>query len=94
MPYRSANVGHEVKNGKMHQQWEVVYLKDMPKEPTKGMLSKNYGLIVERPFYVISGLKSGKYLDIVGRNMVIKTRNGRNTQLWYFDQRSRTIKNW
>jgi hypothetical protein len=24
--------------------------------------------------------------------MVIKTRNGRSTQLWYFDQRSKTIK--
>jgi hypothetical protein len=66
----------------------------MPKEPKKGELNKDFGLIVERPFYVISGLGSGKYLDIIGRNMVIKTRNGRKTQLWWFDQRSLTIKNY
>jgi hypothetical protein len=66
----------------------------MPPEPKKGELNKDFNLIVERPFYVVSGLPSGKYVDILGRNMVIKTRNGRNTQLWWFDQRSRTIKNY
>jgi membrane carboxypeptidase/penicillin-binding protein PbpC len=33
-----------------------------------------------------------RYLDILGRDFVIKTPNGRNTQKWYFDQRSLTIK--
>lgn len=36
---------------------------------------------------------------MIGRNMVIKTPNGRKSQEWYFDQKSRTIrsmyrKNW
>jgi hypothetical protein len=35
--------------------------------------------------------EKGKVLDVAGgvdaenRNMVIKTPNGRNTQIWYFD---------
>jgi hypothetical protein len=33
-----------------------------------------------------------RYLDILGRNMVIKTKNGKNTQKWYFHQQSLTIR--
>jgi len=78
-------------NGK-NQQWDIVYVKDMPAEPKKGELSTAFGFYVERPFYIQSKLPSGRYLDLVGRDLVIKTRNGRNTQEWYFDNRSKTIK--
>jgi membrane-bound inhibitor of C-type lysozyme len=38
-------------------------------------------------------MKSHRYLDLISnRNMVIKTPNGRKTQVWYFDQKSMTIK--
>jgi len=37
-------------------------------------------------------MPSGRYLDLVGRDFAIKTRNGRNTQVWYFHQQSLTIK--
>jgi membrane carboxypeptidase/penicillin-binding protein PbpC len=38
-------------------------------------------------------LASHRYLDLINnRNFVIKTPNGRNTQKWYFDQASLTIK--
>jgi hypothetical protein len=38
-------------------------------------------------------MKSHRYLDLINnRNLVIKTANGRNTQVWWFDQRSLTIK--
>jgi len=47
---------------------------------------------VGEPFYVISALDSGRYLDLVGNNMVIKTPNGRKSQQWYFDQKTKTIK--
>ena len=39
-------------------------------------LSDKQGFIVETPFYVISNLPDGRFLDLIGRNMVIKTRNG------------------
>jgi hypothetical protein len=73
--------------------FDIIYEDEWKEEPVKGELSKDFGLYVERPFYIVSQLPSNKYLDLISnRNMVIKTRNGRNTQLWYFDQRSKTIK--
>jgi hypothetical protein len=54
----------------------------MPVEPKKGDLNKSYGLYVERPFFIVSGLDSEKYLDLIGYKVVIKTPNGRRTQKW------------
>ena len=65
----------------------------MKDEPKKGELNEDFGLYVERPFYIISELSSNRYLDLINnRNMVIKTRNGRSSQTWWFDQKSLTIK--
>jgi len=83
----------ESNNGKVHQRWKVVYADEYEAEPTKGQLNKKFGLYVERDFYVVSALTDHRYLDLINnRNMVIKTPNGRKTQIWYFDQRSLTIK--
>jgi hypothetical protein len=87
------NIVVEVKNGKVHQRWRVIYVDEYEKEPTKGQLNKKFGLYVERDFYVVSALPDNRYLDLINnRNMVIKIPNGRRTQVWYFDQRSLTIK--
>ena len=81
------------KHGGLNQQWDVVYADQWKGEPVKGELNEEFGLYVERPFYVISALGSGRYLDLINnRNMVIKVRNARNTQTWFFDQKSLTIK--
>ena len=40
----------------------------------------------------MSHLGKGRYLDMLGRNLVIKLRNNRKTQQFYFDYRTRTIK--
>jgi hypothetical protein len=64
----------------------------MPDPPKKGDFAKDWGMVIEEPFHVISNLPAGRYLDIVGRNMVIKTRNGFPSLEWYFDYKSRTIK--
>jgi hypothetical protein len=77
----------------LNQQWDVVYADEMPEDPKKGELNKEFGLYVERPFYIISELSSHRYLDLINnRNMVIKTRNARKTQTWWFDQKSLTIR--
>jgi hypothetical protein len=83
---------HKLHN-KINQQWDIVYADQWKPDPKKGELNTVFNLVVERPFYVVSALQSGKYLDLISRNMVIKTRNGRDSQLWYFDQRTLTIKN-
>ena len=81
------------KHGKINQQWDVIYADEYPEEPKKGELNEDFGLYVERPFYIISQLPSNRYLDLVNNvNFVIKTQNFRNTQTWWFDQKSLTIK--
>jgi len=53
-------------------------MKDPPK---KGEMNEEFNLVVERPFYIVSHLTSGRYLDIINRNdVVIKTFNGFPTQ--------------
>ena len=56
-------------------------------------MNTKFGLYVERDFHIVSALGNNKYLDLINnRNMVIKTPNGRKTQVWYFHQQSLTIR--
>jgi hypothetical protein len=64
----------------------------MKAEPIKGELNEDFNMYVERPFHVVSAMKSGRYLDMIGRNLVIKTQNGFDSQVFWFDQKSLTIK--
>jgi hypothetical protein len=81
------------KHGKINQQFDIIYVDEWPEEPKKGELNKDYGLIVERDFYVVSELSSHRYLDLLdNRRMSIKTPNGRKSQIWYFHQQSLTIR--
>jgi len=76
-----------------NQQWQIIYVDEWKGYPKKGEMNHDFGMYVERPFYIVSELAKHRYLDVIGRNMVIKTPNGYDTQKWYFDQQSRTIKN-
>jgi hypothetical protein len=70
-----------------------MYVDEWKGEPQKGELNERFGLYVERDFYVVTELPSGRYLDLINnRNMVLKVSNGRNTQRWYFHQQSLTIR--
>jgi hypothetical protein len=64
-----------------------------PKEPGKGELNKEYGLYVERPFYIISMCGEKRYIDVLGNNVVVKTPNEFDSQVWYFDQKTKSIVN-
>jgi hypothetical protein len=64
----------------------------MPPELKDGDLNKDWGLKINRPFHVISTLPDGRFLDLVGNNMLIKTRNGLPSQEFFFDYKTRTIK--
>jgi hypothetical protein len=80
-------------NRKNHvsQQWDIIY-KDQWKFYKKGDFHKDFGLYIERDFYIVSRLRSGRYLDLISNKPIIKTRNGRNTQTWYFHLVSLTIR--
>jgi hypothetical protein len=86
------NIVSNRKNGGLNQQWDVVYADEWKGEPGKGELNEEFGLYVERDFYVVTQLPSHRYLDLIGANFVIKTPNGRKSQVWYFDQKSLSIK--
>jgi hypothetical protein len=77
----------------LNQQWEIVYVDDMKPEPKKGELNDDFNFYVERPFYIQSQLPSKRYLDRVGNNLVIKTKNGFDTQVFFFHQQSKTVRN-
>jgi hypothetical protein len=79
---------HNYKN----QQWKIVYVDEDKPEPKKGELNSEFGLYVEREFHIVSNLKSGRYLDLIGNDMVLKTPNGFDSQKWFFDQKTKTIK--
>jgi hypothetical protein len=77
----------------INQQWDIVYADEWKGEPGKGELNEDFGLYVERPFHIISAMGEHRYIDLINnRNMVLKTPNGRNTQVWYFHQLSLTIR--
>jgi len=71
-----------------------VYVDEQKPEPTKGQMSPKWGFIVERPFYIISEMKSNRHLtQLNGRHeSIIKTPNGNKSQKFYFDQKTRTIR--
>jgi hypothetical protein len=55
----SGNVDAENRNiivhgphGRINQQWDVVYVDEWKGEPGKGELNEDFGLYVERDFYV------------------------------------------
>jgi hypothetical protein len=83
-----------VANRKNHvsQQWDIIYADQWKRDPRKGELNKRFGLYVERDFHIISRMGRHRYLDALNRNFVIKTRNGRKSQIWWFHQQSLTIK--
>jgi hypothetical protein len=80
------------KNGHRYQQWDLIYVKDMPKALGKGDFHPDYGFIILTDFHIVSQLPSGRYLDLISNNAVLKTSNGFNSQVWYFDHKTRTIR--
>jgi hypothetical protein len=79
-------------HGKANQQWDLIYAKNWKGEPTKGQWNRDYGLIVDTDFHIVSRLGMGRYIDFISRNLVIKIQNGRKSQVWYFHQPSRTVR--
>ena len=83
-------------NGK-NQQWKIVYLDSIKAgDVKKSGLDSNFGFYRHRPFFIVSRLPMKRVIQVVGgRNLVLKTRvNGRNTQKWVFDSKTKTIKSY
>jgi hypothetical protein len=63
-------------------------------DPKKGELSAEHGLYVERPFYIVSHLEGGRYLENSknGNKIIIKKESGLEEQQWWFDFKNRVIR--
>jgi hypothetical protein len=57
----------------------------MPDDLKTGDMNKDWGMKVNTPFYIVSNVDSGRYLDLVGNQPVIKRSNGRTSQKWFFN---------
>jgi hypothetical protein len=86
------NVIVYTKNTGGSQKWTIVYVDEDKKDAGKGELAEDFGLYVERPFHIVSQMSSNRYVDLISNRLVIKTPNGRDSQVWYFDYKSSTIK--
>jgi hypothetical protein len=67
------------KHGRINQQWNLVYVDEMPKALGKGDFDKEYGMKIETDFHIVSRMSSKRYLDRIGYDVVLKTPNDRNT---------------
>jgi hypothetical protein len=80
----------------MNQLWDIVYVDEMKGAPKKGELNEDFGFYVERPFHIVSMLPRRRYLYRVdpssSQEIVIKQPNSYKSQVWWFDQKSLTIK--
>jgi hypothetical protein len=87
------DVNVEGRTDNENQQWNVVYLDKAKPEPTKG-LNKEFGMHINRPFYLVSRLPMRRVAEMVGAsNIVLKrwTKNRAAQQFW-FDQKTKTIR--
>jgi hypothetical protein len=48
------NVLNWNKHKGLNQQWDVVYVDEMPAEPKKGEMNTDFNLKVETPFHIVS----------------------------------------
>jgi hypothetical protein len=65
----------------------------MKRDLRKGEFDPYFGLKVQTDFHIISHMGRGRYMDIIDSySMVLKTANGRNSQVWFYDFNTKTIK--
>lgn len=81
------------KSDKTSQKWRIIYLDTIKADPVKGALNAKYGFKVNTDFYLQTALSSGRYMTRMDNNeLTIKVRNGSTRQIFYFDQKTKTIR--
>jgi len=56
---------NEKADDRISQEWDVVYADEWKGEPGKGELNPDFGLYIQRPFYIKSALGSHRYLEVI-----------------------------
>jgi hypothetical protein len=77
-----------------NQRWKVIYLDKAEAIRTKGF-NKEYGMHINRPFYLRSRMPMQRVAECHGANNVWlkRWRKNTNAQQWFFDEKSKTIVN-
>jgi hypothetical protein len=90
----ATNVQVWKKNGSKAQKWKLTYTTDL-KIQKKG-LNKEFGLEIERPFYIVSKMWLERVVECVGAsNLVLKTlRKNNKGQQFYLDDKTQTIQSF
>lgn len=86
------NVVVAAKKGGLNQQWDIILQKDMPAELKKGEMNKQWGMRVDEDFHIVTRMRSGRYIDLIGTDAVLKTPNSFKSQVFYFDNKAKTIR--
>jgi hypothetical protein len=80
-----------------NQKWNIKYVdgKDKGDEPGKGDKNENFGFIVGRPFYIVSKSYMRRVFSAQSNKLVYTKarKEGDDAQKWFFDQKSKTIRN-
>lgn len=80
------------KHNGLNQRWKILYLDEKQEEPTKG-LDEDSGLYRNRPFYIVSRLPAKRAITVHSNRLVIrKMKRDDQSQLFFFDHLTRTIK--
>jgi hypothetical protein len=77
-----------------NQRWKIIYVDKAEAIRTKGF-NKEFGFHINRPFYIRSRMPMQRIAECHGANNVWlkRWRKNTNAQQWFFDEKSKTIKN-
>jgi hypothetical protein len=56
---------NEKPDDRIAQQWDILYTDEWKGEPGKGELNEDFGLYIQRPFYIQSAMGSKRYLEVI-----------------------------
>jgi hypothetical protein len=84
-------------NGTAAQRWSFVYVDSFkkratglrkPQYRTNYKWSREYRLYFNRPFKIVTQMRSGRLLTVVGNNIQLKSKNNQASQLWNFNHKT------
>lgn len=84
-------------NGTGAQRWSFVYTDSITKKQTETatssyrtnyILNKEYSFYANRPFSIVTKMRSGRAITLVGNKILLKTKNNQASQMWNFNAKS------
>jgi hypothetical protein len=82
------------KHNGANQRWRIVYVargKKGKKIVSKGgqySYNRSYGLYVNRPFNIVTRMRSGRILTVANNRILLKTKNNQSNQVFMLNSRT------